>query len=282
MTRLIKEPLLHFLLLGALIFVGNAWLNRDAASKDKLIVSLAQQENLARTFSRTWQRLPTTEELDGLIRDYVREQIAYRESLALGLDKEDIIIRRRMRQKLELLTEDLATLAPPSDDELKVWLDSHPGDFRLPASSSLQQIYFSIDDSMAAAEQAAGKLLSLLAADESAIDIESAGDRSLLPSQLENVSDRKMRSIFGGEFADEVARLEPGRWSGPVRSGYGIHLVKLDSRIEGRAPTLEEVSDAVARDWFAARKAQAIDALYEQLAEKYAISIEQATETSPQ
>lgn len=282
MTRLIKEPLLHFLLLGALIFAGNAWLNRDAASKDELIVSLAQQENLARTFSRTWQRLPTTEELDGLIRDYVREQIAYRESLALGLDKEDIIIRRRMRQKLELLTEDLATHAPPSDDELKVWLDSHPGDFRLPASSSLQQIYFSIDDSMAAAEQAAGKLLSLLAADESAIDIESAGDRSLLPSQLENVSDREMRSIFGGEFADEVARLEPGRWSGPVRSGYGIHLVKLDSRIEGRAPTLEEVSDAVARDWFAARKAQAIDALYEQLAEKYAISIEQATETSPQ
>jgi len=282
MTRLIKEPLLHFLLLGALVFAGNAWMNRDAASKDELIVSLAQQENLARTFSRTWQRLPTTEELDGLIRDYVREQIAYRESLALGLDKEDIIIRRRMRQKLELLTEDLATLAPPSDDELKVWLDSHPDDFRLPASSSLQQIYFSIDDSMAAADQAAGKLLSLLAADESAIDIESAGDRSLLPSQLKNVSDREMRSIFGGEFADEVARLEPGRWSGPVRSGYGIHLIKLDNRIEGRAPTLEEVSDAVARDWFAARKAQAIDALYEQLAEKYAITIEQATETSPQ
>ena len=282
MTKLSKEPLVHFVFLGILIFAINAWLDRDTTREDELVVSLAQQENLARTFARTWRRAPTSEELALLISEYVREQIAYREALRRNLDQDDVMIRRRLQQKFEMLTEELATLAPPTDDQLQAWLESHPDSFRRPALFTLQQIYFAVDESAAAAEQAAVDLLAQLTSDEAAVDLETSGERTLLPARLENWSDSDMHSTFGGEFAESVSALEPGRWSGPIESGYGLHLVRLDTRIEGNLPDLEEVRATVAHEWTVARKAEALDSLYEQLARNYRIVIEQPAEISPQ
>jgi hypothetical protein len=276
MTNLTKEPLVHFVLLGVLIFAFSAWSDRETADPDEIVVSQAQQENLARTFARTWRRAPTAAEAQTLLTDFLREQIAYRESKKLNLDQDDVIIRRRLRQKFELLTEELATLAPPTDTELKEWLDSHPDDFRMPAMSSLQQVYFSVDESSEAAEKDAASLLERLQADESSVNFDAVGDRSMLPTGFADATDAEIDSLFGGDFAASLANMKPGVWNGPVYSGFGVHLVKLQNRTNGRPLRLEEVRNSVAHEWTAARKLEAVDALYARLAENYSIRIESA------
>jgi hypothetical protein len=163
---------------------------------------------------------------------------------------------------------------------LQAWLNTHADSFRRPARFTLRQIYFSIDESEAAAEQTAIDVLGQLTSGEKTVDLETAGSRSLLPAVLENTSRTDMQSTFGGDFATAVAQLEPGRWSGPVASGYGIHLVRLDSRVEGSVPALDDIRTSVAYEWSAARKTRAKEILYEQLASNYTIVIEQPAESS--
>lgn len=180
-----REPLLHFLLLGGLIFIAYAWIvEGDSENKDDIVVSLRQQENLAKTFERTWQRPPTQSEVDGLIMDFLRQEIAYRESQKMQLDRDDIVIRRRLRQKLEMLAEDIALLVPPTDVELQDYLDANPERFRLPTVLSIRQIYFNDDKEEGRAESAAMSLLARVRHDESGVDLDSAGDQSMLPPVL--------------------------------------------------------------------------------------------------
>ena len=130
MSRWLKEPLIHFLILGGLIFLAYDWLASKGSEPGEIFISRGQQENLLNTFSRTWQRPPTPQEYQGLLQDYIRQEIAYRESQAMSLDQDDIVIRRRLRQKLELLAEDIASLAVPSGDELQTHLDDNPEYFQ--------------------------------------------------------------------------------------------------------------------------------------------------------
>ena len=145
MKRWLKEPLIHFLLLGALIFVAYQQLAGGGPSSDEIFISRGQQENLLNTFSRTWQRPPTPQEFQGLLKDYIRQEIAYRESKSMGLEQDDIVIRRRLRQKLELLAEDVASLVPPTDEQLQTYLDQHGEDFMVEPRLTLRQVYFSQD-----------------------------------------------------------------------------------------------------------------------------------------
>ena len=141
--KLLREPLVHFIALGALVFLlfhFNA--NRDEAPDGKIIVTPGKIEQLVTGFTRTWHRPPTRQELDGLVEDHIREEVLYREALAMGLDKDDTIVRRRMRQKLEFLTEQASTAALPTDQELQSWLDKHPNKFRVEPAIAFSQVYF--------------------------------------------------------------------------------------------------------------------------------------------
>lgn len=282
MTTWLKEPLLHFLVLGALIFAANAWINGDEANdRNSIVVSLSQQENLASTFARTWQRPPTQDEMNSLIVDFIRQEIAYRESQAMQLDRDDIVIRRRLRQKLELLAEDVASLAPPTGEEVKAYFAENTEDFRQSAVLSIRQIYFGSDENVEDEQVGAAKLLEQLQRDESSVDIAAAGDASLLPRELENVSETELDSLFGTGFSSALTAIEAGSWGGPVASGFGLHLVRVDARVESRLPELETVSDYVTRELLVIRRKQAIDALYAKLAENYAISIEASPDILP-
>ena len=282
MSVWLREPLLHFVILGALIFGAYGWIKGPAGQdRNEIVVTLRQQENLAMTFSRTWQRPPTQFELNGLISDFIRQEIAYRESQAMQLDRDDIVIRRRLRQKLEMLTEDVATLSPPTEQQLQVYLEEHAEDFRVPAMLNFRHVYFNIDDDPDQAMREAQRLLARLQEDADSVDIDAAGDQSLLPLDLREVRETELDSLFGRGFAESVRGIPVGSWGGPIRSGFGLHLVYIDKRTDGRMPQLDEVNGLVVREWLAKKRRVTIDALYERLAENYEITIEATPDILP-
>jgi len=277
MNRWLREPLLHFALLGGLIFVGYAWLGDSTEdSGSRIVVTVVQQQNLAQTFARTWQRPPTRAELDGLIQDFIRQELAYRQAQAMGLDRDDIVVRRRMRQKIEMFAEDVVEASPPTTEELATYYSEHAEDYRAPALYTFRQIYFSADTDPRAAEAAANELLAHLREDETTVDLATVGDRSLLPAELDNASTPSIAARFGADFTAALDAIEPGRWDGPIRSGFGLHVVRVDARQESLNPALEEVRSAVTRDWFAVRRREAMEAFYDDMAANYEIVIEPA------
>ena len=269
-----KEPLLLFLRLGGLVFLLYEWRADGRDGPGDITISRGQQENLLNTFSRTWQRPPTPEEFQGLLRDYLREEIAYREARAMGLDENDIVIRRRLRQKLELLAEDVATLAPPTESELQDYLSANPEDFRVEPRLTLSHVYFSPDRRGDRALQDAEQLLARIRTDGPEGEFEQFGDPLPLPSRLEDLREGEIARLFGRVFTEGLQGLEAGRWEGPVSSGFGLLLVFVEERAEGRVPDLDEVRDAVEREWLSQRRSQAVDGLYDRLAENYSIEIE--------
>lgn len=278
MSKWLKEPLIHFLVLGGLIFAAyNAMVDRGSV-EGEIFISRGQQENLLNTFSRTWQRPPTPAEFQGLLKDYIRQEIAYREGQTMGLDQDDIVIRRRIRQKLELLAEDVATLVPPTEEDLRTYLDTHTEEFAQEPRLTLRQVYFSTDRRGAAAEQDALELMRRITTDGPDGDFEAFGDPLPLPPEIRDLRESEVARLFGTVFTDDLQGLETGRWQGPVRSGFGLHLVFIEKRMAGRMPQLDEVRDAVQREWLSERRKASVDGLYERLAENYTIEIESLIE----
>lgn len=274
MSRWIKEPLLHFLLLGAVIFLIYDQFAGKGSAPGEIFISRGQQENLLNTFGRTWQRPPTPEEFQGLLQDYVRQEIAYRESVAMGLDQDDIVIRRRLRQKLELLAEDVASLAAPTDQDLQSYLEANAEDFAIEPRLTFSHVYFSRDRRGDDAALDAAQLLQRIASDGPAGDFEQFGDPLPLPFELRDIREGEVARLFGTLFTDGLKGLESGQWSGPVESGFGLHLVFVEAREAGRLPRLPEVRDAVQREWLSERRREAVESLYQRLTENYSIEIE--------
>jgi hypothetical protein len=276
MRRLLGEPLLHFLVFGALLFALYAAVNRDApGAPDEIVVDRARAENLAAQFERVWQRPPTAEELHGLVDGFVREEVLYREGIALGLDRDDPVVRRRVGQKMSFLADAQAP-AEASDTELQAWLDAHEGEYRVEPRTSLRQVYFDparrgarLDADLAAARGA-------LAAERGA----EPGDATLLPATLDSASTSELARGFGEEFAEAVSALPVGGWHGPVASSYGVHLVEVRAREPGRTPALAEVRAAVERDLLRARADETGEAFYRALRQRYTVRIEAAPVTA--
>jgi len=274
--KILREPLLHFLLLGGALF-GLFYAFGGGASEEvpnKIVVDEAKVRSLAENFGRTWQRPPTESELEGLIQDHVREEMVYREALALGLDRDDTIIRRRLRQKLEFIAEDVAALAEPTDDELRAYLAGHPNSFRLEPSFTFRHVYLNPDRRGEALQRDSERLLADLRKGDKTIDIAAVGDTFLLDHEYTRISASHAATFFGESFAARLALLETGMWHGPIASGYGVHLVRLIERIDGRVPPLEEVRDAVRRDWANARRLETTEKFYESLRRRYSVVVE--------
>jgi hypothetical protein len=274
MKRLMREPLLHFLLLGAALFVAFAFLRDDSAPRQaQIVVSAEKLEHLAVLFARTWQRPATREELEGLINDFIREEVAYREGLALGLDRDDTIIRRRIRQKLDFIAEDLASQVEPTEADLMAYLAAHPDHFRTAPRLSFRQVYINPEQRRNGLDAHVRDLVMALNSDAS-IDAGGLGDRIQLEHGYANISTRDIARLFGAQFATAIVALPPGTWQGPISSGYGVHLVIVDERHDGRLPPLDAVRDAVRREWENARRKERIEQFYRHLLEKYKILVE--------
>jgi hypothetical protein len=275
MKRLLREPLVHFLLLGAAIFAAyNRLPNRSNAEPGKIVITQGQIEHLATGFVKTWQRPPTAEELAGLVRDRVREEVYYREARALGLDKDDTIIRRRLRQKMEFVSDDIAAQAEATDDQLNAYLQAHPDSFRVEPRFTFRQVYLNPDKRGENLARDAAQLLVQVNQAGGNADTSALGDSFLLEHQFAAVPVSEVAKQFGAKFAAKLPGLMSGRWQGPVESGYGVHLVLVSERTEGRLPVLAEVRDAVRREWGNARRLEANEKFYQELQKRYTVTIE--------
>jgi hypothetical protein len=273
--KIIRAPLFHFLLLGAAIFAIYGFAKRHSPDRPgEIVVTPGTLENLVTGFTRTWQRPPTEGELQGLVRDYIREEAAYREALALGLDRDDMIVRRRLRQKLEFLSDELATRTEPSDAELLSFRRTHVGLFQTESLYSFRQIYFNPQVHGGNLRRDTARALEDLEHAGSRANTAELGDPFLLQRDFERVSLSDIKKTFGDQFASALAALRLGVWQGPIDSGYGTHLVFVAQRSEGRLPRLDEVRDQVRREWLDAKRKEATDKFYQTILSRYRVRIE--------
>jgi parvulin-like peptidyl-prolyl cis-trans isomerase-like protein len=277
MRRLLREPLLHFLLLSIALF-GVYALARDKAPDrtGQIVVTQSQIEQLVIGFTRTWQRPPTSEELAGLVEDRIREEVLYREAMSMGLDRDDTIVRRRLRQKLEFLIPDLASqIAPPTEQELEAYLQQHADKYRGAPTVSFEQVFFDRERrGKSAWTDAVSALTRLNGPRGSAVNLDTVGDASLLPIELTRSPDSEVARLFGGTFSQSLVKVPPGRWAGPLESSYGLHLVLVREQVAGLVPQMASVREAVLRDLQAERRQQALDAAYAKFRTRYAVVVE--------
>jgi parvulin-like peptidyl-prolyl isomerase len=274
--RFLREPLLHFLILGAAIFIVFNFVNKGENEQlDQIVVTAGQIQHLADTFSLTWQRPPTQQELEGLIQDYIREEVLYREATALGLDNNDSVIRRRLRQKMEFISEDVAAQAEATDEELQDYLLKNPAKFHSEPIFTFSQIYLSSDRRGDSLTSDIENLLAKLNKSGTKTDISALGDGLLLEHDFKSATESEINKLFGQKFASQLLQLEPGKWHGPVKSGYGVHLVFIKERSEGRVSPLDEVREAVQREWANERRLEMNERFYQGLLERYTVVIEQ-------
>ena len=276
LRSLAREPLVQFLLLGAALFAVDAWLRPPASPSGatEIVVSEARIRNLAQNFSRTWQRPPTREELDGLVEAHVREEVFYREAVALGLDRDDTIIRRRLQQKMEFVSEEAAALAKPTDEDLAKYLAANTESFRVEPRVSFAQVYLDSRQRASRLETDAKRLLDALNSAKPP-DPAQTGDRLLmLEPRYENIDQRELERLFGAGFAEAVVKQPIGRWTGPVKSGFGAHLVRVDAVTPGTTPSLDKVRPLVEREWANVKRQEFSKAFYDKLRAKYRITVQ--------
>ncbi len=272
--RLLREPLVHFLLLGALIFAAFKFISSETSQPGKILITQGRIESLETAFSRTWRRPPTASELEGMLRDYVREEVFAREAVALGLDKDDTIIRRRLRQKLEFVSEDVAAHAEPTDEQLRAYLKEHADAFRGDRRFTFRQVYLNPQQRGTNLGRDATKLLAQLRRAGTNADIAALGDSLMLENEFNGIAAAEVVKQFGERFAAALGEMPVGQWQGPTESGFGVHLVIIAERTDGSMPALEDVRAAARREWTHARRLEANEKFYRTLLQRYVVTIE--------
>lgn len=274
----LKEPLVLFILLGAaLTLVYSVASGAFAADESKTVsMDASEIELLAANWERQWQRPPTEAELRGLVDARVREEVLYRAAQSMGLDRNDVVVRRRMVQKMELLSQDLATITDPPEADLRAFFEENREDYRVPPRVSFRHVYFNLDSrGMAAESDALAALEELRASDPDEADVSRLGDRFMLAYEYTLRTPIELQQAFGSRFAEAVSELEPG-WHGPVPSGYGLHLVEITDRVESYLPEFEQVRERVLVDYERVRRDRANELLLEGLSANYSIEIDEA------
>jgi hypothetical protein len=271
---LLREPLLHFLVLGAALFGLFSMVDKNnSEAPAKIIVSTSRVTTLADGFARTWRRPPTEQELQGLVEDYIRDEIFYREGRAAGLDRDDFVIRRRVRQKMEFLAEDMAA-AEPSDEQLGAHLASNPERFQTEDRLTFHHVFLSATRRGSALDDDARQIADTLVRTSAPEDTATLFDPFLLGEEFREMSQSDIARTFGEGFAKRLSAMAPGRWQGPIPSSFGVHFVFVDERAKGNLPSLASVREAVQREWLNARRIEAEQKLYRTLRDRYQIVVE--------
>jgi peptidyl-prolyl cis-trans isomerase C len=277
LKRLVREPLLHFLLIGIALFALYDHFQRGRGggeSSDRIQLTFEDLHYLDLLFQSQWHRQPTPDEFNRLVEDRIQEEILYREGIAMGLDKEDTIVKRRMAQKLQFLAQDVAAAHEPTTAELESWYKKNTEKFAQPTRLSFRHLYFSSDKRGRNARDDAAKALGRLAGQPQ--DAEVAGslaDSFMLQDYYRDRPPEYLSKEFGTQFAQAVAKLAPGSWQGPIESGFGWHLVFVDTVIPGRFPAFEEIESEVKTTWLGEQKEQAWRKAYAEMRAKYTVSL---------
>ena len=268
LKKIIKEPIILFFLMGTLIYILYT-LTADFIDKKnrKIFVSKAQIGLLEESFSKTWNRNPTENEFSAQIENHIMDEIFFKEAVAMGLDKTDLAVKRRLRQIMEIMLDEYTTIYP-TEVQLRKYLSEHPDKFRREPRISFRHIYYPLEEK----EKAINFLSSLQKGLE--VDENMVRGLFLIPGQFEDESKREIEKLFGNSFTQKLFELETGNWQGPVESAYGWHLVILSQRIEGIVPDLNEIWDIVEREWSVERKKVMKEEQYKIMRKQYDVIIE--------
>ncbi len=272
---LLREPLLHFLIIGAgLFFLFNQISDPEIENDHRITITQTNLDRLAATWLKSMGRPPSAQEREQQLKHYIREQVLYREAMTMGLDQDDVIVRRRLAKKMEYLFNDLSFIAEPIETELSSFLTEHASKFTSPATITFSQIYLDPGKRKQDINKDAEQLLEQLKETTADIDTINMGDRSLLPYQFTAERENEIAGMFGTAFAAQAFALPANSWQGPITSEYGAHLVYISSRTEARLPPLAEIRESVSREWKAAKQQEANEIFYQSLYQRYEIILD--------
>ena len=280
LLRVVKEPLVHFVMIGAAVYLAFALFGQsdgdaELRGQQTIVVTKGEVDSFTEMWQKKWNRPPTPQELKGLLDQYVRETVLYREALAMGLDQDDTIVRRRLAQKLEFLSQDLIQPETPTDEELRAWFEKNVDRYQAPELITFTHIFLDPDkrddQTLDDAEQIKAELI---ASSNPPAEISGVGDPFLLQRYYPERSEFDLSKLFGGEFARSIMELDTGQWHGPVLSGYGVHLVYVHALQEFPAPGFDEVADRVLEDWTEAKRKELNDQYVKSLLDRYDVVIE--------
>jgi peptidyl-prolyl cis-trans isomerase C len=280
LLRFLKEPLLHFVLAGAAIYLlfgmfGQSESDEALAEENTIVVTEGEIDWFAEMWQKKWNRPPSDVEMVGLVQDHLRQTVLYREAVAMGLDKDDVIIRRRMAQKLEFLAQDLITPEEPTAEELQAFFVENVDRYQIPPLLTFTHVFLDPDkrgdDTLTDAEKLKAELIAGATVPDEASDL---GDRFMLQAYYPERDEADLAKLFGGEFARSIMALEPEKWHGPVLSGYGTHLVYVQARLESPLPTYEQVADRVREDLVTEEREKLNQEYLDSLLARYKVVIE--------
>jgi len=275
LLRVLREPLVHFLAIGLVLFIVYSLIHRGPSGIEpahEIALTFDDLRTMDLYFESQWHRQPTSQEFNAMVENRIQEEILYREGLALGLDKDDTIVKRRMAQKLQFLAEDVATAHEPSTGELQTWFASNAGKFALPSRITFRHLFFSFDKrGQNAQADATGALPKLAGAPENTPLGATLADPFMFEDYYAERTPLDLAKEFGPTFATGVFKLQPHLWQGPIESGFGWHLVFVDSIIAGRVPAFEEIEPDVKTAWLGYQKEKAWREAYARMRARYTV-----------
>jgi peptidyl-prolyl cis-trans isomerase C len=275
LRRWSHEPLFHFLLIGLVLFIGYGVLHpksEPTSESNRIVLTPDDLVQISVTWLAQGRAPPTPEQMQNLIELKVREEVLFREAMALGLDKDDTIVKRRLAQKMEFLAEGAAIENDPSAETLKAWFKDNQQRFALLPRVSFHHLYFSPDQHGERARDTAVKALEQIAGKPGdSRDVAALGDPFMYQDYYGDRSFDEMAKLFGLNFVRSLVSLKPGSWQGPVESGYGWHLIFVDSVAPGRVPAFEEIEPDIKSTWIAEQRTQAKAKAYEAMRARYQV-----------
>lgn len=275
MSGILREPLFHFLLLGFGLFLLYGRAAPGSSDQQRIEVNSGRIESLSQQFKSTWSRPPTEQELAGLIDSYVHDEVLYREGLAMGLDADDPVIKRRVRQKLEVMSEESGNQQAPSDTELSAYLSKHADKFRQAPIVSFEQVFFSGEGMVDEVERQSREAVAAL---NQGADPAGIGQPTMLPARVADMPLDLVARDFGEEFAKKLGALPLSVWQGPVASGFGAHVVRITARRPAELPPLAAIRPQVLREWENDRRVRNRAQAYQGMLKNYEVVID----TKPQ
>jgi peptidyl-prolyl cis-trans isomerase C len=277
-VKLLREPLLHFMFIGAAIYLLYGVFAEPVPEADDktIVVSAGEIEWMQTSWQKRWNRPPTAQEFDGLIQQYIKETVLYREALTMGLNQHDQVIRRRLAQKLEFLAKDLVALTPPTNEELLTYFSEHQDRYQQPVLYTFTQVFIDPDKrGDTTLDDAEVIKATLIAQGEAIEDAGALGDDFMLQNYYPEKDAVEIQKLFGSGFVESLTDLSPDQWHGPVLSGYGVHLVYVSNISEPPAPVFAEERERVVQDWTTEKSEELNDQFYANLRDGYTVVIEE-------
>ena len=268
--KILHEPLVHFLVLGASIFLFYPFTHAQNDDEHTIVVSKAAQKQLAYRWQKKHMRPPTADEMQKMIDKEVYTEVMYQEALKMGLGKNDFIVRRRLAQKMEFVSNDLSSLLEPSDADLKAYLTAHANRFRGVSKVTFRQVYIDANRHLHDLQKTLNDIKTAL---DKNVSIESLGDSFMLPKENVGLREDDIVRLFGKAFEKHISTLQEGVWSGPVKSGYGLHFVYVSKREKGSLPSFESLKPSLKNAWMTEQKEKNSRELYETLKKAYTVKI---------